>query len=148
MNLKYWLPVVLWVIFLFLMSTGMYSEQSTSSIIEPLLRFFAPSISAGTIESLHTMIRKLAHVTEYFIFGMLLFRAFRGGSLEPKVWQWALSSLLVLVLLAVADEVHQSMVPGRTGSVVDTLIDTVGGIIALCASLMWFHWRHLRRSIT
>jgi VanZ family protein len=130
------------------MSTAAYSEQSTSSIIEPILRFFSPSISARTIELLHAIIRKLAHVTEYFIFGILLFRAFRSGSLEPNVWRWAFSSFLVLVFFAAMDEFHQSLVPERTGSVVDVMIDALGGVLALCVSLFWFHRRHGRRQIT
>jgi VanZ family protein len=138
MKPSYWLPAVLWVALLFLMSTGAYSMQSTSSIIEPVLRFIVPSISARTIDFVHSVIRKLAHLTEYFIFGLLLFRAFRSGSDQSQVRRWVFSSLVVLVLFAATDEVHQSLVPDRTGSVVDVVIDTAGGILALCVSALWF----------
>jgi VanZ family protein len=79
---------------------------------------------------------------------MLLFRAFRGGSLEPRMWRWAFSSLLVLVLIAAFDEVHQSLVPERTGSVIDVVIDAVGGVLALSVSVFWFHRQHGRKLIT
>lgn len=140
----YWVPVILWVGFLFLMSTGAYSDRNTSSIIGHILRFFAPAISETQIDAADTILRKLAHVTEYFIFGMLLFRAFRFGSLEPRMWQWAFSSLMVLVICAVMDEVHQSFVPERTASAADVVIDTTGGILALCISVLRFH-RHRKR---
>jgi len=43
--LKYWFPVVLWVGFTILMSTGTFSEENTSRIIEPVVKFFVPAIS-------------------------------------------------------------------------------------------------------
>jgi VanZ family protein len=83
-------------------------------------------------------------VTEYSIFGMLLFRAFRGGSLEPRAWRWAWSSLLVLVLFAAMDEIHQTLEPERSGSVVDVFIDAAGGIVALSICLWWFYRQQAR----
>lgn len=137
-KLKYWIPVFLWVGFLFLMSTDMFSAWATFPLIARILHFLAPSISARQIELLHAVIRKLAHVTEYFIFGILLYRAVRSGSIEPRSWRWAFSSLVLVVLFAVCDEFHQSFVATRTPSIVDVGIDTFGGVLALCASVLWF----------
>jgi VanZ family protein len=133
---KYWFPVFLWMCFIYLMSTAMFSAQNTSQILGPILRFFFHSISHREIEMVHSVIRKLAHVTEYFISGLLLFRAFRAGSTKPHIWRWVLSSLVVLVLLAASDEYHQTFVMTRTPSVVDVGIDTLGGILALSFSAL------------
>jgi VanZ family protein len=139
---KYWFPVLLAMAFIFWMSTKTFSAENTYIIIEPILRFFSPSLSRRKIAVIHWVIRKLAHLTEYFISGLLLFRAFRSGSSERWKWRWVYSTLVVVLLLAASDEFHQSFVSTRTASVVDVGIDTVGGVLALsvCA------WRFQRRS--
>jgi VanZ family protein len=140
--LKYWFPVILAMAFIFWMSTRVFSAENTYIVIEPILRFFAPSLSHRKISLIHRVIRKLAHLTEYFVAGLLLFRAFRSGSSERWKWRWVFSTIVVVLLLAASDEFHQSFVATRTASIVDVGIDTVGGILALsvCA------WRFQRRN--
>jgi VanZ family protein len=135
---RYWLPVILAMVLIYWMSTGGFSSSNTSRIIEPIIRFFAPSISRKQILMIHGVIRKLAHVTEYFIFGMLLFRAFRADSRERRWWTWGLSSLAVVVLYAAGDEMHQYFVSTRTASPADVGFDTLGGILAQYASIVWY----------
>jgi VanZ family protein len=135
--LKYWSPLLLWMLFIFWMSTGTFSAENTSLIIEPLLRFLMPSLSAENADIIHGLIRKLGHVVEYFILGFLLFRAFRGGSKELRIPRWVFSSFIFLALYAASDEFHQSFVSTRTASLYDVGIDMLGGTIALglCALL-------------
>jgi VanZ family protein len=45
--------------------------------------------------------------------------------------RWFLISATVIVVYALMDEYHQSFVPTRTASVVDSLIDMAGGLTAL-----------------
>src|SRR5690348_15570340 len=40
-----WLPVVLWGIVIFLLSTSTFSSLNTSRIIDPILRWLIPSLS-------------------------------------------------------------------------------------------------------
>lgn len=134
--LRYWLPVVSWMGVIFWMSTGTFSAENTSSIIEPVLRFLLPSISPQAVDTIHGVIRKCGHVTEYFILGLLLFRAFRGDSRESRTMRWAASAFVILVLYAAGDEFHQSFVSSRTASVVDVGIDTLGGIIAQVVNVL------------
>jgi VanZ family protein len=133
---QYWFPVFLWICFVFWMSTGMFSAQNTFLFFEPLLRFFVPSISHKEIIFFHIILRKIAHLTEYFISGFLLFRAFRNGSDKKREWRWAISSLLVVVVIAVSDEFHQSFVATRTASIVDVGIDIFGGFLAQSVSVL------------
>ena len=134
--LKYWFPVLLCVGFIYWMSTGMFSAHNTYFVLEPILRFFFPSISHRRLVMVHNLVRKAAHVTEYFAMGLLLFRAFRSGSNDRQYLRWAFSSVLVIAFLAMSDEYHQSGVPTRTASWMDVGIDTVGGILAQCASIL------------
>ena len=140
--LKYWIPVLFWMIFIFWMSTGTFSEKNSASTVESILRFLIPAILPGMIDVMQWALRKLGHVAEYVVLGYLLFRAFRGASKESRIPRWTFSSFLVLVFYAASDELHQSFVPARTASVYDVGIDILGGIIALVLSALL----HLPRS--
>jgi VanZ family protein len=137
-KIQYWLPVFLWVSFIFWMSTSMFSAQNTYLLLEPLLRFFVPAISHKEIVIVHIFIRKIAHITEYFISGLLLFRAFREGSEKKHEWLWAAASLLIVVIIAAGDEIHQSFVPTRTAASVDVGLDITGGLLAQGVSVLKF----------
>ncbi len=78
----------------------------------------------------HTVVRKLAHMTEYCIFTLLLYRGFRQDAPNVRRWRWALPALLVAVGFAGLDEFHQSFTSKRTGSVVE-----VGFELLACSSL-------------
>ncbi len=112
------------------MSTGTFSAQNTSSIIEPLLRFVMPSTTEEDLSLINGVTRKAAHITEYFILGILLFRAFRSGSKKLMTFRWAFYSFLIVVLYAAGDEFHQSFEATRSASIIDVGIDAVGGIFA------------------
>lgn len=140
---KYWVPVVLWVSFTFWMSTGAFSASNTSRILEPLLRYLMPHISETDLKFVHGAIRKMAHVSEYFILGLLLFRAFRSDSGNRQEWRWAFYSLFAVMLFAAGDEFHQSFVGTRTASLMDAGIDTLGGFLAECTILLWHRFHAL-----
>lgn len=74
------------------------------------------------------IVRKAAHFTEYLILYILLYEAFKE---DFDMRKSLVSSLIVLVLYACSDEVHQLFVPGRTGRIRDVLIDTSGAVIAM-----------------
>ncbi len=128
--IKYWGPALLWMCFIFWMSTATFSAQNTSLVIDPIIRFLMPSITSEKVDLVHGVIRKSAHITEYFILGILLFRAFRFGSKELRSLRWAFYSFLVVALYAASDEFHQSLETTRTASLLDVGIDTFGGFIA------------------
>ena len=133
---KYWFPVILWVGCIFWMSTGTFAASNTSIILEPILRFLMPNISMREVHLIHEVIRKLSHVTVYFVLGLLLFRAFRNDSNDMKTWRWILYSVLALAIFAAGDEFHQSFVSTRNASLVDVGIDTLGGFLAQCSILL------------
>jgi VanZ family protein len=146
-KVQYWFPVVLWISFIFWMSTGMFSAENTYSFFAPLLRFLVPSISPKEIVIFHMILRKMAHVTEYFISGLLLFRAFKDGSDKTREWNYAFYSLLVVVLIAAGDEFHQTFVVNRTASYIDVGIDIFGGLLAQCFSVLMYRRRRQERPI-
>jgi VanZ family protein len=143
---KYWFSIVLWMGFIFWMSTGTFSAANTERIIEPLLRFFVPAISGETVEVIHAFVRKCAHVTEYFILGLLVFRAFQEQSSSRQAAITAGISLLIVAGFALTDEFHQMYVSTRTASIIDVCIDAFGGFMAQCVSLLWYH-RHRQQRV-
>ncbi len=138
---KYWSPVLLWMGFIFLMSTDLFSSENTASVIKPIIQFVLPGITPARADMIHSVIRKCAHVIEYFIFGALLFWAFCGGSQESKSWQWAGLSLIMVILYAASDEFHQSFISSRTASAIDVGIDTMAGMLAQLASIIWHSFK-------
>jgi VanZ family protein len=82
------------------------------------------------------MTRKAAHVFEYFVLGLLLFRVFHVPGAGWK-WRCCLFAVLGVVLWALGDEFHQSFVATRTSSITDVGIDATGGILSQIVSAIW-----------
>ena len=98
-----WLPVVAWALLIF----------SLSSV---------PHLGTD-LGVWDTILRKLAHTFEYAVLGALLARALRRPGL----------AFVLAVLYAASDELHQTFVPGRHGSPVDVVIDSVGIALGILA---------------
>ena len=94
-----------------------------------MLHRLFPHWSPETLDTAHYFIRKSGHVTEYFIFSLLVLRAFRYGHKGMRL-VWALGAIGVAAAYAALDEYHQSFVPGRTAAFADVLLDTAGSIAA------------------
>lgn len=130
-------PLLLWMCFIFFASTVNFSASNTSRIIRPLLLWLYPGMSEESLDFAHFIIRKLGHLTEYAILALLAARAFYTSSHQLLRRRWFLFALALVVLYALSDEFHQLFVPSRTGSIYDSLIDIVGGAIALLLFLLW-----------
>lgn len=127
--LQRWWPALLWAVLISVFSTGVFTSDNTSRIIIPVLRWFFPHASQETLFFMHHFIRKMGHVTEYFILSLLVLRGIRAEKRGAHLG-WALAAIAVVGCYAALDEYHQSFVPGRTAAVSDVLLDTAGGIAA------------------
>src|SRR5262249_10209679 len=130
----YWLPVGLWMGVIYCASSDTMSFQHSSRIIGPLLRWLFPGLSDQAVRSGVMAIRKCAHLTEYAILALLLWRALRKPvRRDPRGWTWphVWQALLLVVLYAASDEFHQLFVPSRQASVLDVAIDTSGAVLGL-----------------
>lgn len=133
-TLSRWAPPFLWMGIIFIMSTASFSLDTTKGFIYPILKFFFPYASDGTLVLFHMIIRKCAHFIEYCILSFLFFRALLG---EKRLLSAHLLSVLFSFLYAVSDEYHQSFVLVRTASPIDVAIDTLGA--AFMQAALWFH---------
>jgi VanZ family protein len=134
------MPAFVWMALIFLGSTDMLSAEHTSRFLVPFLRWLDPQISLAALAVIQFGIRKLAHLTEYAILAMLLWRALRSGTR----WQMKISILFLVAALACAifaasDEFHQSFVPSRTPSTHDVMIDICGALVGL--AICWVFTR-------
>ena len=119
----------MWMATIFVFSTSDFGSEQTGAIFEPLVRFFYPSIPQATLDVLHFVIRKLAHLTEYAILAYLWYRALSApGTKSPSPF---MTSLLICVLYAISDEWHQSFIADRGPSPADSLLDSCGAAIML-----------------
>jgi VanZ family protein len=138
--LSAWWPALLWAAVIFTASTDSFSSDRTSRIIEPLLRWLIPGISAASLELVHHLLRKTAHFAEYFIFFFLLYRGLRG---VRRGWQLsaALGAWFLAAGYAALDEVHQSFIASRGASVWDALLDSSSALVALVVIFLYYRRR-------
>jgi len=91
---------------------------------------------------LDLILRKIAHMVEFGILYFLFYRAvMQSFNLNPRGAFTA--SFIFCFLYAVSDEVHQSFVPGRTGSWKDVAFFDLAGI--LIASYLVKKWYRTRK---
>jgi VanZ family protein len=142
----YWLPVLLCMVLIFSASSDSASFSHSSRIIGPIVRWLFPHLSDQTVHAAVIFARKCAHLTEYGILALLLWRALRKPrKSEPRPWQWPHAgwALAITAIYAASDEFHQLFVASRQASVRDVLLDTAGGALAL--GLCWTVGRLAKR---
>ena len=140
--LKYWLPLLIWLGVIFVGSTDLMSAEHTSRFIVPILLSLKPGMAPETIQSILFAVRKCAHMAEYAILALLLWRALRSGSaVRAKMSTLVAAVLLGCAVFAASDEFHQSFVKSRTPSRRDVLLDIAGALFGLLIGASFVHRR-------
>ena len=145
--LKYWLPALIWMALIFSASSDSHSYKHSSRLIAPLLHWLFPQMPETRVDAIVYFARKCAHLTEYAVLALLLWRAVRRPvKNDPRPWIWpeAGLALAIVFLYAASDEFHQIFVPTRTAQVSDVFIDTAGGAASLLALWIIGRWRKHR----
>lgn len=123
--------VVLWmsIIFLFSNQQGEGSGNMSREICEIIIDIIdVKNIDIhkkeATIQILEPIIRKLAHYIIYLMGGIVIANC---------VYQYCYDKITIVTisaiiggLYAITDEVHQLMIIGRNGNVIDVIIDSLG----------------------
>jgi VanZ family protein len=134
---KNWLPAIAWACLISWLSTDTFSSEHTSTVILPILHWLFPHTSADTLDLMQGVIRKMAHLTEYFVFSIFLMRGLRvkdrGWTLRLATW-----AIVIAAGYAALDEFHQSFVASRTASPWDALLDTAGASAAQIVLWLWY----------
>jgi VanZ family protein len=101
------------------------------------LIFFLSSQSSFPVPKGIWTADKLLHCVEYAVLGALTARAlaaFGRGGVVPLAW-------LLAALYGVSDELHQSLVPGRSAEVLDAVAAAAGALLGV---LLFHAWRRRR----
>jgi len=126
--------IVLWMGLIFSLSTASFSSAKTEALIVSLYSGVMPWFTALSVETIGLLIRKMAHLSEYFILGTLVTHILQKRSARITASQIVVAIPLGIIY-AIGDEWHQSFVPGRTASAMDVLFDTIGFV---CGSLCFY----------
>ena len=114
--LWYVLPLILYAIFIFQIST--ISEVPTIRGILTQEKLPKGVWTGDDIE----------HIVEYGIFAFLSLRMFKQTKLKFRAHQFA---ILLTILYGATDELHQLFVPERTASIKDLFFDALASLIVL-----------------
>ena len=128
------LLVILWMLFIFKMSS--YSSISSNNQSGFIVNIISNILNFNDLDTLSFIIRKIAHFTEYFILGLLTYNM--AYNYNKKVYL----SIIICILYAISDELHQSLVPGRSCQILDILIDSSGSIISIYLLSILFHLKN------
>ena len=125
-----WTLLILWMLFIFIMSSfnGVMSSNQSGSIATLIYNIF----NISDTEKVSFIVRKCAHVSEFFILGILVINLISKYNVKNSY----LISFIVCVLYASSDEFHQLFVPGRSGQVTDVFIDMIGVVLGLLLVLL------------
>jgi len=102
---RFWTPPILWMLVIF----------SFSSI---------PQVATTQIYWQDFALKKTAHMIEYAVLAVLLFRALRSEKIGVK--KSALIAFLFSAFYGMTDEFHQGFTPGREPHIRDVVFDTIG----------------------
>jgi VanZ family protein len=121
---------LLWLGLVLFLGSAYFGAQQSQGWVLPLLKRLAPHATTGELNAVHVLLRKLSHMGEYAVLALLWLRGFlaaRRVSLRRAAW----AALLVCIACAFVDEAHQSMLPSRTGSALDVVLDSLGALLML-----------------
>lgn len=128
-KIKYFIPAILWMglIFFFSSQNGTASDSNSYFLINLLGKIGINISSSIGLSVANFIVRKTAHVTEYFILFMLLYFGFKKIYLKNII----IYPAIITILYSISDEFHQLFIEGRSGRIKDVFIDSIGVLIGL-----------------
>lgn len=117
--------MLLWMLLIFIMSSFDATDSSNQSNF--IVNIISNILNIENARLLSLIIRKLAHFTEYLILGFLTINMLNKNDISKKY----LLSILICIIYATSDELHQSFVPGRSCQLVDVTIDFIGALTGI-----------------
>ena len=130
-----WLITFIWMIVIFFFSANdgassvSKSKKITYEVINIVEKKKSEKEKKEKVEIVHPSVRKVAHAFEYAVLYILVISSLKTSNI--KVNRIYLIALVICILYATTDEIHQLFVSGRSGELKDVLIDTAGATIGL-----------------
>jgi len=123
--------VVLWMGLIFYMSHTPATESNGMSMgitegIVDVVEKVVPGVDIELGEFNH-FVRKSAHFFSYLVLGVLV----TNGLKRSEIKGYFGLAVVICVLYAVIDEIHQIYVPGRSGQITDVVLDSAGALVGI-----------------
>ncbi|HJU29257.1 MAG TPA: VanZ family protein [Candidatus Binataceae bacterium] len=129
-----WIVLAGWIVVILALGTSYFSLARTAPIIDPIIRWFAPSTAPETEYDWNVLVRWSAHFGEYAI----LFAALAIGPMRRR----PLGALALCIACATLDEGLQWLRPARSGMIWDVALDTSGAAATMLLALpRWLSMR-------
>jgi hypothetical protein len=119
-----WLPVILWMIVI-------YIGSSIGGV---------PRVGGKAIDG---MVHRAAHLIEFAVLGALVLRAVSNGT-RAITRREMIVTLIIVALYGASDEFHQRFTPGRSSEGIAVVFDALGGLIGM---LVWRWYRRISRPV-
>ncbi len=127
-----WL-IIAWIVTIFIFSSQPGSISNNKSI--KIANFVYNNLTKIEVSvdldksDYHYLVRKSAHVTEYFVLSILILGllVYTGFSIKYKY----IITFVLCNIISLLDEYNQTFVLGRDGNIGDVFIDNLGIILAI-----------------
>ena len=117
--------LILWMIIIFIMSN--FNSDASSNQSSFIIDILNKIIKIENIDFITFIIRKLAHLTEYLILGILMINCLKNFNIKS----YFSLSIILCIMYAYSDEIHQLFISGRNGKIIDVIIDSIGSILGI-----------------
>ena len=139
--------LILWMglIFSFSNQTGTSSSSLSTKVLTRIAITIDKDMTDEEIDEFvdkySFIIRKVAHLTIYFVLGILAYINLREYMrVTPAL---VIYSIIFCLVYASTDEIHQLLVNGRSGNIYDVILDTCGSTLAILIS--YYSRRRLKK---
>ncbi len=122
-KLKKILSIILLIFWCFLIFYFSNQPGSVSDVSSGVIVNIIKKIIPGNYHTITFIVRKIAHVSIYFILYLLAFNCFKRFNVSKYAFYFCF-------LYAISDEIHQLFVINRSCELRDILIDTIGITLA------------------
>ena len=146
--LRAWLPVVFGIGIIALESTALFGADQTSGPFRLLYQTLFGPVSDHDWNTIHLYIRKSGHFLGYGLLALAWLRAWWMTLPKSVFLTDAVLALLGTAMTASADELHQTLLQGRTGTAWDVLLDCAGATtlqLLVYVVMRVFRPKHLAR---
>lgn len=100
----------------------------------PSIQEMEESQKEEVIDKIETVIRKIAHFSIYTLVGILLMSLMCTYKIKEidKIG----ISLIIGIIYAISDEIHQAFIPGRGPQLTDVILDSMGVLTGIFISML------------
>ena len=147
--------LIIWMIMIFNLSAenAKTSSKTSGVIVDKIISLIVPDYEELNAEeqlkvrdNFQFAIRKTAHFTIYGILGIYAFLSIATYKNIHIIYR-LISPALVCLAYSISDELHQRLVPGRSGELRDVLIDFCGSLLGIAAIFLITRLKPFKRFI-